>query len=235
MVAVMVAVPSLSVAVTRPVLLTVATLGSELAHTRVTPDTVDGVMVAESWVVLVVLMVTDGSDIEMAVGITERTVTVQVAFLPLPSAAVAVMVDVPAASALNSPLPRYLTASVLLLLHVTALLSAFSGRTVGVRVKVLPLPTVSVVWSRATDVTNWMTVTVQVALRPVPSVVAAVMVHVPIFLAVISPVELTVATLVSELVHWMVGTIASAGSMVALSWNVFPIFRVTSVLERVID
>ena len=65
-----------------------------------------------------------------------RTVTVQEALAPLPSAAVAVMTAVPRAKAVTTPFSTLATLG-LLLVQVTAWLVALSGATVAVRVRVL--------------------------------------------------------------------------------------------------
>ena len=64
------------------------------------------------------------------------TVTVQDALLLEPSAVVAVMVDVPLATAVTTPPLLTVATSVLLLVHVTFLLVALEGVTVAVRVDV---------------------------------------------------------------------------------------------------
>ena len=60
------------------------------------------------------------------------TVTAQVAVLLEPSAALAVMVALPLATAVTKPFASTVATEVLLLLHVTLLLVAFSGVTVAV-------------------------------------------------------------------------------------------------------
>ena len=79
------------------------------------------------------------------------TVTAQVAFFPEPSAAVAVMVAVPLATAVTRPVALTVATLSLLLLQVTFLLLAFSGRTVAVSWTVAPAAVrVASVWFSVT-------------------------------------------------------------------------------------
>ena len=64
------------------------------------------------------------------------TVTAQVAVLFDPSAALAVIVAVPLDTAVTNPVLLTVATAVLLLLHVTLLLVAFSGVTVAVSCRV---------------------------------------------------------------------------------------------------
>lgn len=79
------------------------------------------------------------------------------------------------------------------------------------------------------DVANRLTVTLQEALRLVPSAVFAVMTAVPVDLAVTKPVEDTVATLVLLELQVTDGLEVVVGKTVAVSCNVFPVHMVTSV------
>ena len=67
----------------------------------------------------------------------EATVTLQVAVLP-PSAVVTVMSEVPAFTAVTFPLASTSATPELPLFHATALLVAFSGKTIAVRLAVSP-------------------------------------------------------------------------------------------------
>ena len=77
-----------------------------------------------------------------------RTVTLQVAYLALPSAAVQVMVTSPSiALDANSPVAAFVIVTILLslLVKTTYLTSAFSGRIVAMRLYVLLIDIVSFV------------------------------------------------------------------------------------------
>ena len=67
------------------------------------------------------------------------TVTEHEALFPLPSAAVTVMVAVPALTAVTSPFASTVATLVLLLSHVTFLLVASSGCTVAVKISLWPV------------------------------------------------------------------------------------------------
>ena len=88
------------------------------------------------------------------------TVILQVAFLPEPSFAVAVIVTVPAFFAFTTPLPDTVATFVLDDFHTTALLLAFFGVTVAFKVCFLPTVMVDFVLFSFTLVTGVPTVTV---------------------------------------------------------------------------
>ena len=121
------------------------------------------------------------------------TVILQVAFLPLPSLAVAVMVTVPFLMPLT--IPVWVTAAIFLLLvvHLTDLLLAEAGAIVTLRVVVLPLIRVSFVLLIVSLVTGCLTVILQVAFFPLPSLAVAVMVTVPLAMPLTTPLAVTVA------------------------------------------
>ena len=142
----------------------------------------------------------------------------------VPSAVVAVMVAVPSATAVTTPVLLTVATLVSLLVHVTFLLVTFAGVTVAVSVTVwLAALNEWDVLFRVMPVagTGIETVTVQVAERFVPSAVVAVMVAVPSATAVTTPVLLTVATLVSLLVHVTFLLVAFVGVPVAVSVTVW--------------
>lgn len=151
------------------------------------------------------------------------TVTLHVAVLPLPSAAVAVMLAVPAATGVTTPAVLTVATEVLLDDHVTFLLQAPDGVAVAVSVEVLP-PQVSdsVLLLSDSEVTLVScTVTEQVAVlssvvASVPLVAVAVMVAVPALTAVTTPALLTVATEVLLDDHVTVLLDASDGDTVAV-------------------
>ena len=151
------------------------------------------------------------------------TVTSQVAERSVPSAVVAVMVAVPSATAVTTPVLLTVTTFVSLLVHVTFLLVAFAGVTVADSVTVwLAALNEWVVLLRVMPVAGIgiATVTSQVAERAVPSLVVAVMVAVPSAMAVTTPVLLTVATAVLLLVHVTLLLVAFVGVTVAVSVTV---------------
>ena len=152
------------------------------------------------------------------------TVTLQAAFFPLPSAAVAVIVAVPFPMALTFPLESTVATFVLLLVHITFLISAFVGLTVTDRVCVFPTCIVRLLLFSVTLDTDFFgvtTVTVQVAFSPLPSAAVALIIAVPFPLAVTFPLELTVATALLLVVHFTVLLSASEGLTVAVSFSVF--------------
>ena len=153
--------------------------------------------------------------------------------MPLPSEAAAVMVAVPAPTAVTTPLFTVATFS-LLLLHVTALLVASSGFTVAVKVELPPTSRVRLVLSSVTEVTETVggsvTVTVQISLKS-PSVVVTVMVVVPRPTAVTLPFSFTVATPVSSLFHSTDLSVSLSGVMVGVKVASTPTFRFRLVLS----
>jgi hypothetical protein len=122
--------------------------------------------------------------------------------------------------------------NVLLLVHVTVLLPAFDGITVGVRVSANPASIVSAVLFKVTPVTGTgFTVTLHAAVLP-PSAVIAVTVTVPTAFPVITPAELTVAIAVLLLVQLTVLFAAFDGATVATSVAVASTFTANAVLSR---
>ena len=120
------------------------------------------------------------------------TVTEQDAVLP-PSLVVTVIVALPPAFAVTTPVAETVATEVLLEDQVTDLSVASDGETVAVRVRLSPATMVKDIWSRLTPVTGMTTVTLQVAVLP-PSLVVTVIVVVPAAFAVTTPVDETVAT-----------------------------------------
>lgn len=202
-VTVIVALP-VAIAVTNPLLFTVATL--ELLETQ---DTflfvaLDGAIVAVSCSVPptvneveVLFNDTLVTDIVAAVTVTE-----QVAVL-LPSEVLTVMVVVPTATAVTRPLLLTVATFELLEVHDTALLVALDGDMVGVNCSVLPTANEVEVLFKVTPVTaivDVFAVTVQEAVL-LPSSVLTVIVAVPVAFAVTKPDVLTVAIFVLLLLH----------------------------------
>jgi hypothetical protein len=197
--AVIVAVPTVF-PVTTPPKSTVAIDELPLDHVTVLFSAFDGATVAlsvalspiltDSVVLLRLTLVT-------AIGVT---VTLHIAVFP-PSTVVAVIVAVPTAFPVTTPLELTVTIDVLPLDHVTALFAAFAGATVALSAATAPMLTDSVVLLRFTPVTGaGFTVTFVVAVSP-PSAVLAVIIAVPTLFPVTTPFELTEATAVLLLVH----------------------------------
>lgn len=157
------------------------------------------------------------------------TVMTHVALKLLPSAVVAVIVALPVAIAVTRPVDD--TVAILLSLedHTTDLSVALDGETVAVSWTVWSKYNVADVLLSEIDVANRFTVTLQVALRLVPSDVFAVITALPVDFAVTKPVEDTVATLVLLEVHVTAGLDVVLGRTVAVSCKVLPVYIVASV------
>jgi hypothetical protein len=166
--------------------------------------------------------------------VTSRmTATLQVAFFPLPSLAVAVIVAVPYLIALTLPSDVTVATDLLLVVHFTFLLFALEGPTVAVSVAVFLASIVSVVLFSFTLVTGCLTVTVQAAFFPLPSAAVAVIVAVPFLTPLTAPVEETVATELLLVVHFTFLLSALEGPTVAVSVAVAPLLTVRDVLFSV--
>ena len=156
------------------------------------------------------------------------TVIVQLAVF---SPALAVIVAVPNFLAVTTPLETVATVASEVV-QVTVLSVASSGPIVAVRVTVSPTFREAEVLLRVTLVTGvGMTVIVQLAVM---SPAFAVMVAVPKFFAVTTPLE-TVATVASEVAHVTVLSVASSGPTVAMRVTVSPTFSEALLLSRVIE
>ena len=164
------------------------------------------------------LMVTTVTSTAAAVTVT-ATLAVK-----LPSAVVTVMVAAPSLSAVTRPSTTEAIAG-WLLSHVTALLVALAGSTVGVKVKVPPSTRYcsgSLMVTPVTGTAASVTVTVAVPFFLLPSLAVAVMTAVPVPAAVTKPVALTVAVTVLLLVHVTDLSSASSGATVAVNCCVPP-------------
>ena len=225
-VAVIIAEP-LETAVTTPLLLTVATAVLLLVHVTFLFEALEGVTEAVSvavWPEAVSVSVVLSSVIPVA-GTGMATVTAHVAVRFVPSAVFTVMVAVPLALAVTTPVLLTVATAVLLLVHVTVLFEVLEGVTVAVSVAVWPAAlNDKVVWFSEMPVagTGMATVTAHVAVKFVPSTVFAVIVALPLDLAVTTPVLLTVATAVLLLVHVTFLFEALEGVTVAVSVAVCP-------------
>lgn len=123
------------------------------------------------------------------------TVIVHTAFLLLPSFAVAVIVHTPCEITVTTPLLLTVATLGLLLVYVNVLFVAFAGAITVFNAVVVPLLRVSA-FSIVIFVTGCFTITVQVAVLLLSSVVFAVIVQAPAPTAVITPLFVTVATFV---------------------------------------
>ena len=167
------------------------------------------------------------------------TVTSQVAILP-PSVVVTVIVVSPVALADTRPLASTSATAGSLLLQVTDLSVASPGFTVAVSCRVAPTAMVSDVLSREMPVTATfagLTVTAHSAVLP-PSLVVTAIFTVPAFTAVtfaemVPEVDAssTVAVFASPVLQVTVLSLASFGSIVAVSVAVSPSTSVTSLLS----
>ena len=151
------------------------------------------------------------------------TVTVAVAG-KLPSAVVTVMVAVPAATAVTTPVGETVATAPLDVAHVTDWFVAVMGKTLAVSVPVVPAtsdsePGVSV--TPVTGIVAAVTVTVAVAGK-LPSLVVTVMIAVPAATADTTPVAETVATAGSDVDHVTALFEAVAGKTVSVSVPVVP-------------
>ena len=161
------------------------------------------------------------------------TVTEHVAVFD-PSVVVTVIVAVPAAFAVTTPLEDTVATVVLLEVHVTDLSVAFEGSTVAVKVSVSPTVMDRELLFRLTPVTDTFaadTVTVHFAVLD-PSFVVTVIVAVPAAFAVTTPEEETVATDVLLDVHVTDLSVAFDGNTVAVKVWVSPTVIDSDVLSR---
>ena len=224
--AVIVAVPNF-LAVTTP-LETVAIVASDVVQITVLSVASLGLTVAlrvtvsptfrEAKVLLMVTLVTG----------VATTVIEQVAVL---SPALAVIVAVPNFLAVTTPLETVATVASDVV-QVTVLSVASLGLTVALRVTVSPTFREADVLLRVTLVTGvGMTVIVQLAVF---SPALAVIVAVPIFLAVTTPLE-TVTTVASDVVQVTVLSVASSGPTVAVRVTVSPTSSDAVLLSSVIE
>ena len=138
----------------------------------------------------------------------------------LPSAVVAVMVALPFATAVTTPLAFTVATAVLSEAQVTVLFVALSGNTMAVRLPVCPGFSDRVAGATLNPVTEVLTSTAQVAVLP-PSAVVAVMMALPLATAVTTPVWSTAATPVLLELQLTALLVALAGCTVAVRRSVF--------------
>jgi hypothetical protein len=159
---------------------------------------------------------------------TGITVTTHVAVL-LPSAVATVIVAVPAATPVTSPVLLTVATLVLVLDHARFWFVALLGRTVATSISLPPTDSVVDVLLSDTEVGGTeLTVTAHVAVL-LPSAVATVIVAVPAATPVTSP-PLTVATLVLLVYHVTALFVALLGRTVAVSVSLPPTDSVVDVL-----
>src|SRR5439155_8544303 len=239
LVAVTVAVPPSATSVTSPVGDTVITVGVLDVHATDRP--VKGLPLASLSVTFSWMVPWSGSvagaglTTTVATG-TSATVTAAVPAFP---SLVAVIVAVPAATPFTSPLLLTVAILVLLLAHVTVRpVSAVPAESFGVAVSCAVCPTIrlAVAGATATEATG-TGVTVTAAVLLLPSLVA-VMLAEPGAMPVTRPLGLTVATVVSPLLHVTVrpAKVPPAESFgVAVSCTVCPTVRLAVAGETVTE
>ena len=246
----MVAMPVL-IAVTKPFWSTVAIESSSLSHSTFLLVALEGEMMVVNFNVLLGAAVEKIGNVEpggIAVvplrdsstpvtSIFGSTVTLQVPVIPLPSAAVAVMIAVPGITAVTVPLDDTVAtpAGVLVIDQVTFLFVASIGNTFTFRLA--DSPSISVVSAGITVISSTetvfgFTVTSQNAIFP-PSWVEATMVVLPAFNASTIPVLPTIATAGSLLLQFMVGLVALEGDTAAINCSDFPSSNISSGLFSV--
>jgi hypothetical protein len=217
--------------VTRPEELTVATEGAELVHVRFLFVALDGDTVATSVAVAGIVKLRVEFTLTPVTGTT--TVTAQVAVNP-PSLVVTVIVADPAATAVTSPDALTVAIEVAELDQTTVLFVAFDGATVATRVLVAPTARLRLLALRVTPVTGVTTLTAQVAVLLLPSLVLAVIVADPRPMAVTVPVVPTVATAAFELDQVTDLSVVLDGVTVATRVSVPPIANLLVLLLRLI-
>jgi nicotinic acetylcholine receptor alpha-3 len=227
-VTVIVAVPS-ATAVTKPLASTVATEVLSDDHVTEGSVAVAGVTMAVNCCVSVGSKITDTGLILTAFTLVS-TVTTQVAVL-FPSFVVTVIVAVPFATAVTSPLASTVATAVLSDDQVTEGSVAVSGVTVAIKSIValgFKVTAVGVTLTLVTSVTLVSTVTTQLAVK-LPSFVVTVIVAVPSATAVTKPLASTVATEVLFDDHVTVEFVAVAGVTIAVNCDVCVGSNVTAV------
>ena len=182
-----------------------------------------------------------GQEIALVFNVTELTliveavtVTWQVAYFPLPSWAVHVMVAIPGATAVSLPVEDTVATFVLLDLHATALLVALDGSTVAVNEPLLPTGHFMAFVLRITLETGIfasVTVTVHFAVLPLP-LCAAVMTAVPAATACTLPDAEMVATEELELFHVTAACAPETLDINAVSIFASPFLSAIALCER---
>ena len=160
------------------------------------------------------------------------TFTVQVAYFPLPSLAVQVIVAVPFATAVRYPFDTF-TIFGFEVFQVTFLLLALAGKTVAASVYLLPFARDNLVADNVIFFTGWITLTTYVDRVPTPSDGTADITVTPLPTAVTVPSEATVATASFDVDHVISLLFAVSGWIVYVFLNLAP--TLTSFLASLKD
>ena len=236
-VTVMIAVPLLT-AVTKPSLLTTATL--VLLLLKITP-----LFVALAGSTVAFSSLASFSSSSSSLGFTvmpvtgtstgvEPTLTVQVAYLPLPSFAAAVIIAVPSLTAVTRPvLLTVATAS--LLEEYLMLWLAVVGCTLALSWAVSFSFRFRELGSSVTPAAISSTLRVMLLLAPLPSLAVAVIVAEPAPVAITLPSASTVATVAALDVKVMPLSVAFSGEMLAVTLVLSPTFSVVLPADRLIS
>jgi hypothetical protein len=166
--------------------------------------------------------------VTLAVGVL--TVTVQVAVLP-PSAVLTVIVALPAATALTTPLDDTVATEVALLLHVTALFVALEGETVAIKISVPPTVRLVDALFKVTLVTETGETVMEHAAVLLLSTVVTVITALPTATPTTTPF-VTVAMLELLLDHITFWLVALEGVTVAVSVSKPPTVMLAELLFR---
>ena len=147
----------------------------------------------------------------------------------VPSFVVAVIVAVPAETAVTTPSVSTVATDSLLLFHTTFWLVALAGVMVAISVSVSRTASSNVLLFNVIPVIGTITVTIAVVVLP-PSIVLTVMVAVPTDTALTTPCALTVATAVLLLSHVTFQLVAFSGNTAAMRRSVSPTVSVNVLL-----
>ena len=171
------------------------------------------------------------------------TVILQVAFCPLSSVAIQIIVALPAATPVTTPVLLTFATFSFEVLYFTVFFVALFGLTVAVNVTVLPFSMLALVLFNVifvtltvglTGVAGFVTVILQVAFCPLSSVAIQIIVALPAATPVTTPVLLTFATFSFEVLYFTVFFVALSGLTVAVNVTVFPFSMLALVLFNVI-
>ena len=226
--AVIVTLPTL-IALTTPLLSTVAMLASDVDHVTVLSVALLGSTVAFKVVISPSSSSTLVLSREIPLTSTGLTVTSQVAVL---SPALAVILTLPTLIALTTPLLSTVAMLASDVDHVTVLSAALSGETVAFKVKLSPIIISADVLSRTIPLTG--TGLIATSQAAVLSPALAVIVTLPTLIALTTPLLSTVAMLASDVDHVTVLSVALAGFTVAFNVKLSPTIISAEVLSRTI-
>jgi len=236
LVAVIVAVPG-AIAVTTPLAFTDATAVLELVHVTDLFPAFAGFTSAVAVDVLPIVIDAGLSVTTILDGRIDDTCKLAVPLTPGAATLVAVIKTVPALIAVITPVVAFTVAiDVFELLHVTFLFPAFAGETSALACDVPPID--NELGLNVTKIPVGNTVFTVIVAFPVileAATLVAVIIAVPGPTAVITPLELTVATAVLELLHVTDLSPAFAGDIVAVAVVVAPTEIVDDVRLTTID